>query len=636
MFTGLPTDYQSFIHASRYARYRDDLGRRETWEETVHRYFDHFEMTEAAPIIRHYGREYLQQSILTLKTMPSMRALMTAGPALARCNIAGYNCAYLPVDNPLSFDETLYILLCGTGVGYSVERQYVSMLPAVPARLVPSDTTIVVEDSKEGWALGLRQLVAALYAGVVPKWDTSRVRPAGARLVTFGGRASGPGPLEDLFRFTIKLFKEAAGRRLESIECHDLMCKIAEIVVVGGVRRAAMISFSNLSDERMQKAKSGQWWIITPHRGLANNSYCATQKPDVGVFMQEWNALYESKSGERGIFNREAARKQAAKYGRRDPNHEFGSNPCCEIILRPYQFCNLTEVVCREDDDFGSLCKKIEVATVLGTIQSTMTKLPYLREIWTKNTEEERLLGVSLTGIMDSRWLMKASERDLNSLREVAVAVNGEAADLIGIPRAAAVTCVKPSGTVSQLVDSSSGIHPRFAEHYVRRVRGDNKDPMTTFMKSVGIPHEPERDRPDDTTVFEFPMKAPADAPKNEDISAIQHLEMWLKFQNNWCEHKPSITIMVRNHEWPSVGAWVWEHFDQVSGIAFLPYDDSSYQQAPYEAITQQDYEDRVAKMPQGIDWKELAIFEEGDQTVSSQTPACVGGSCEIVDIVRG
>lgn len=635
MIPALPTDFQSFIHTSRYARYRDDLGRRETWDETVKRYFDFFAQTEAAPILAHYGREMLETSILNLKSMPSMRALMTAGPALARCHIAGYNCAYIPIDSPISFDECLYILLCGTGVGFSVERQYVAHLPVVAERMHPTDSVIVVEDSKEGWGLALRQVIAALYAGMIPKWDTTLVRPAGARLMTFGGRASGPGPLEDLFKFAIKLFKQAAGRRLTSIECHDLVCKIAEIVVVGGVRRAALISFSNLSDERMRDAKKGQWWLIDPQRALSNNSYCATEKPDVGVFMQEWSSLYESKSGERGIFNREAAKKQVAKYGRRDPNHDFGSNPCCEIILRPYQFCNLTEVVCREDDNMATIAQKVRAATILGTMQATLTKFPYLRDVWRKNTEEERLLGVSLTGILDCPWLRSCTEAQLDELRQLSVDVNKEASALIGISPATAITCVKPSGTVSQLVDSASGIHPRFAPFYVRRVRGDNKDPMTQFMKDVGIPWEAEFLHPEDTTVFEFPMRAPDGAPCNQDMTAIEHLEFWLKIQRGWCEHKPSITVMVRNHEWPTVGAWVWEHFDEVSGIAFLPYDDSSYRQAPYEEITEAAYADLESKMPHGIDWTRLASYEKGDNTVSSQTLACAGGACELVDIER-
>ena len=628
----LPTDYQSFIHKSRYAKYFDGKGR-EHWDETVERYMDNVVRPVAG------DDSYINQirdAILGLEIMPSMRAMMTAGPALERDNTAGYNCSYLPVDDPKSFDEAMYILLCGTGVGFSVERQYVSKLPEVPT-LFDSDTTIVVKDSKEGWAKAFRHVLALLWAGEIPKWDVSKVRPAGARLKTFGGRASGPAPLVELFNFAVSTFKNAQGRKLSSIECHDLMCFIGQIVVVGGVRRSAMISLSNLSDDRMRHAKSGQWWETAAHRALANNSVSYTEKPDVETFMREWTALVESKSGERGVFNRQASKKQAAKYGRRDANYDFGTNPCSEIILRPYQFCNLTECVVRATDNLESLERKVRLATILGTIQSSFTKFPYLRKVWQKNTEEERLLGVSLTGIMDNPLMTaknKGLEKTLEHLRSVAVATNAEWAERLGIPASAAITCVKPSGTVSQLVDSSSGIHARHSPYYIRTVRGDNKDPLTQFMKDQGIPHEPCVFKGDSTTVFSFPQKSPDNAVTRNDMSAIEQLETWLTYQRHWCEHKPSVTISVREHEWLEVGAFVYKHFDEMSGVSFLPHSDHTYQQAPYQDCEKGEYQRLSKLMPKRIDWTKLSEYEQEDNTVSMQTMACSGDSCEIVDLV--
>ena len=564
-----------------------------------------------------------------------MRAMMTAGVALERDNTAGYNCSYLPVDDPKSFDEAMFILLCGTGVGFSVERQFVSKLPEIP-ELFQSDTTIVVKDSKEGWAKAFRQLLVLLWAGEIPLWDVSRVRPAGARLKTFGGRASGPAPLVDLFNFAVKMFKEAEGRKLSSIECHDLMCKIGEIVVVGGVRRSAMISLSNLSDDRMRHAKSGNWWDNEPQRALSNNSVAYTEKPDSLSFMREWMALVESGSGERGIFNREASKKQAAKNNRRDSDYDFGTNPCSEIILRPYQFCNLTEVVIRATDSVDDLARKVRLATILGTIQSTYTKFPYLRKVWTTNTEEERLLGVSLTGIMDNPLMTtknKGLDKTLENLRNVAVVTNAEWSDRLGIPQSAAITCVKPSGTVSQLVDSASGIHARHSPYYVRTVRGDNKDPLTTFMKDQGIPSEPDVFKPDQTTVFSFPVKAPNKAVVTSDLSAVDQLNMWLMYQRNWCEHKPSVTINVKKDEWFEVGTFVYEHFDEMSGVSFLPYNEHTYQQAPYQEIDKEEYKNILSTMPKTIDWSRLSEYEKEDTTSSSQTFACTGDVCEVVDI---
>jgi ribonucleoside-diphosphate reductase alpha chain len=627
----LPTDYQSFIHTSRYARYVDGKGR-ESWPETVGRYMDNV----VRPVLGDDSYvNQLEEAILNLEVMPSMRAMMTAGPALERDNTAGYNCSYLPVDDPKSFDEAMFILLCGTGVGFSVERQYIQKLPEVP-ELFESETTIIVKDSKEGWAKAFRQLLALLWAGEIPQWNVSKVRPAGARLKTFGGRASGPAPLVDLFNFAVKVFKDAQGRKLSSIECHDLMCKIGEVVVVGGVRRSAMISLSNLSDDRMRHAKSGQWWEQNPQRALANNSVAYTEKPDSLSFMREWMSLVESGSGERGVFNREASKKQAAKFGRRDPEHEFGTNPCSEIILRPYQFCNLTEVVVRATDTVDDLERKVKLATILGTIQSTYTKFPYLRKVWANNTEAERLLGVSLTGIMDNPLLTSKNHglpKTLEHLRQVAEDTNNKLSGDLGINPSAAITCVKPSGTVSQLVDSASGIHARHSHYYIRTVRGDNKDPLTQFMIDQGIPNEPDVFKPDQTTVFSFPVKAPAGAVVTEDLTAIEQLETWLMFQRHWCEHKPSVTINVRKDEWFEVGAFVYEHFDEMSGVSFLPYNEHTYQQAPYQEIGKSEYEELAKNMPEKIDWSLLTNYEESDNTVGMQTMACSGDSCEIVDL---
>ncbi len=578
----------------------------------------------------------IEQAILGQEIMPSMRAMMTAGPALDRDNTAGYNCSYLPVDDPKSFDEAMYILLCGTGVGFSVERQFISKLPEVP-ELFESESIVVVKDSKEGWAKGFRQVLALLWAGEIPKWDVSRVRPAGARLKTFGGRASGPAPLVELFNFAVSTFKAAQGRKLSSMECHDLMCFIGQIVVVGGVRRSAMISLSNLSDDRMRHAKSGQWWETAGHRALANNSVSYTEKPDMETFMREWLSLVESKSGERGIFNREASKKQAAKFGRRDPNHEFGTNPCSEIILRPYQFCNLTECVVRATDTIEDLERKVKLATILGTIQSTMIKFPYLRKVWHNNTAEERLLGVSMTGIMDNPLMTntnKGLEKTLEHLRSIAVATNAEWAELLGIPASASISCVKPSGTVSQLVDSASGIHARHSPFYIRTVRGDNKDPLTQFMIDQGIPNEPCVMKPDSTVVFSFPVKSPELAVTRNDMTAVEQLELWLTYQRHWCEHKPSVTISVRDSEWLAVGAFVYEHFDEMSGVSFLPHSDHTYQQAPYQDCTKEEYEEMLTKMPDSINWEDLNEYENEDNTVSMQTMACSGDSCEIVDLV--
>jgi len=650
----LPNDYQNFIALSRYARWLPEKKRRETWAETVARYFDFMEvhlientkLGEATEKLDPKTRKVLENAVLNLEVMPSMRALMTAGPALAKNHIAGYNCAYLSVDHPKAFDECLFILMHGTGVGFSVERQFVNKLPEVPAEMVDVEDTIVVQDSKEGWQSAFRKLITYLYDGEMPKWDFSKVRLKGARLKTFGGRASGPEPLIDLFYFSTNIFKDAGGRKLTSYECHRMMCKIAEVVVVGGVRRSALMSLSNLTDERMRGAKSGQWWSTTPEMALSNNSVCYTEKPDIGIFMKEWHSLYESKSGERGIFNREAAIKQVAKNGRRDINHDFGCNPCSEILLRDGQFCNLTEVVVRAEDTQKDIMRKVRLATILGTFQSSLTNFKRLRPKWIHNTEEEALLGVSLTGIMDNSF-MNGSNKDrghygkrnlpdfLSDLRKETVVTNKHWAELLGISQSTATTAIKPSGTVSQLVDSASGIHTRHNDYYLRRVRADAKDPIAQLMEDQGIPCEADVMKPNSVKVFTFPMKAPEGAVLRNDRNAIEQLELWLTYQRYYCEHKPSVTISVREHEWMEVGAWVYKHFDEVSGVSFLPHSDHSYQQAPYEDCTKKEYTTLSKKMPKAVDWDLISKYELTDQTVSTKTLACTGNICEMVDLVE-
>jgi len=647
----LPNDYQNFIALSRYARWLPEENRRETWEETVARYFDFMEEhlkentnQELAP----KTRKVLENAVVNLEVMPSMRALMTAGKSLKDNNIAGYNCAYLSVDHPKAFDECLYILMHGTGVGFSVERQHIGKLPEIPEQVVEVDDTIVVQDSKEGWQSSFRKLISYLFDGEIPNWDTSKVRPKGSRLKTFGGRASGPEPLIDLFHFSCNIFRNSAGRKLNSYECHRLMCKIAEVVVVGGVRRSALISLSNLTDERMRNAKTGQWWIDTPEMALSNNSVCYTEKPDMGIFMKEWLSLYDSKSGERGIFNRESAIKQVAKSGRRDTEHEFGCNPCSEIILRDGQFCNLTEVVIRAEDTNKDILRKVKLATILGTFQSSLTNLRRLRKKWTINTEEEALLGVSLTGIMDNEFMNGSSKKLVSEwhgginlpdfllkLKKEAIKTNKEWAGLLGINQSTSITAIKPSGTVSQLVDSASGIHPRHNDYYLRRVRADTKDPIAQLMKDEGVPCEPDVMKPNSVEVFTFPIKAPDNAVLRDDRTAIEQLELWLMYQEYYCEHKPSITITVREHEWMEVGAWVYKNFDKVSGVSFLPHSDHSYQQAPYEDCTEEIYLEALASMPKAVNWDRIKEYELSDTTRGMKTMACTGDLCEMVDLTE-
>ena len=645
----LPTTYQEYIHLSRYARWDYSQGRRETWDETVDRYFEFFTgwLEEKHEYKLENGeRVDLENAVKELKVMPSMRCLMTAGPALKKENVAGYNCSYVKVDNQRSFDEILYVLMNGTGVGFSVEEEYTNQLPVIPDELYDTDTTIIVADSKLGWAKAFKELISLLYGGHIPKWDISKVRAAGTPLKTFGGRASGPQPLEDLFTFTINTFRNATGRKLKQIECHDIVCKTAEIVVVGGVRRSALISLSDLNDREMRFAKSGNWWEHNVQRALANNSVNYKEKPDVGTFMREWLSLYDSKSGERGIYNGLSAKrtveglngryfgKDGEPIRRRIAREDFGTNPCSEIILRSREFCNLSECVVRRDDTREHLKEKVRVATILGTFQSTLTEFKYLSREWKRNCEEERLLGVSLTGIMDNpltNGSKKGLDKLLEELRDVAYETNKEWAEKLGIPPSAAITCVKPSGTVSQLVDSASGIHARHNPFYIRTVRADNKDPLCNLMKEMGFPNEPDVTKPDHTTVFSFPMKSPKDAVFRMDMSALEQLELWKTYATSWCEHKPSVTISVKEDEWVDVAAWVYENFDSISGISFLPFSEHVYRQAPYQDCTKEEYEEALKTMPKNVDWAELSKYESQDYTISSQELACTAGGCEVI-----
>ena len=653
MRESLPSLYQSFIHLSRYSRWLPNENRRETWHETVKRYFDFFEehlLEQHNYKVSKKEREELETAVSNLEIMPSMRALMTAGEALKRDNVAGYNCSFASSGRVRAFDEILYILMCGTGVGFSVERDFLKKLPTIAEEFEDSDTTIVVQDSKMGWAKAYKELTSLLIGGQIPKWDVSKVRPAGARLKTFGGRASGPQPLDDLFTFTVEAYQRAAGRKLTSIECHDIICKIAEIVVVGGVRRSALISLSSLTDERMRDAKHGQWWISDAQRALSNNSVAYKEKPEIGTFMEEWLSLYKSKSGERGIFNRDAAKKQTEKanefrssladeyrtFRHREVDHEFGTNPCSEIILRDKEFCNLTEIVVRGNDTKESLARKVRLATILGTWQSTLTNFKYLSSEWERNCKEERLLGVSMTGIMDCELTNGKKgnlEKLLTELKTQAIVQNKTTAKSIGINESVAITCVKPSGTVSQLVDAASGIHARHNPYYIRTVRADVKDPLCIFMKEKGFPCEPDVMKPEHTMVFSFPMKTPKNAVFRTDMTALEQLNLWLTYQRSWCEHKPSVTISVKENEWMEVGAWVWEHFDEVSGVSFLPFSDHTYKQAPYQDCTEEEYKELLKALPKDIDWAELGDYEKEDNTAGTQTFACSGNSCEVVDL---
>jgi ribonucleoside-diphosphate reductase alpha chain len=651
----LPTEYQSFIHLSRYARWNYENERRETWPETVGRYFNFFkeDLNEKCNYdLTDEERKQLEDEVLNLEIMPSMRCMMTAGVPLKKENVSGYNCSYVKCDNQRTFDEIMYVLMNGTGVGFSVEEEYTKQMPTIAEEFYPTDTVIVVADSKLGWCKSYKELVALLYQGLIPKWDVSKVRPAGMPLKTFGGRASGPEPLVDLFNFVKDIFKNSAGRKLKPIECHDIICKTAEVVVVGGVRRSALISLSDLNDREMRFAKHGEWYKLNVQRSLANNSVNYKEKPDVGTFMREWLSLYDSKSGERGIYNSVSAKSQVQKLNEREPDgngnfirrrdarDDFGTNPCSEIILRSREFCNLSEVVVRGSDTSESLKNKVRSATILGTFQSTLTDFKYLTREWNRNCAEERLLGVSLTGIMDNGLTNGKSGKKktgelLDELRKIAIKTNAEWADKLGIPRSAAITCVKPSGTVSQLVDSASGIHARHNPYYIRTVRADNKDPLCKFMKDQNFPNEPDVTKPDHTTVFAFPQKSPKGAVCRTDLTALEQLDLWKLYQDHWCEHKPSVTVSVKEPEWLGVGSWVWDNFENISGISFLPFSEHNYKQAPYQDCNKKQHDELVTKMPKNVNWSKLGDYEKEDHTAGAQSPACgAPGGCEVVDLI--
>ena len=640
----LPSQYQEYIHLSRYSRWLPEDQRRETWQETVSRYFKFFEehlKEKCNYVVPKKLIEELEEAVLTLEVMPSMRCLMTAGEALKKENIAGYNCAYTAIDTTRAFDEILYILMNGTGVGFSVESRHVEQLPVIPANLYPTETIIQVRDSKLGWAKAFKELTSLLWSGLIPSWDLSAVRPAGAVLKTFGGRASGPEPLEALFKFTIEKFKKATNRKLRPLECHDIVCKIAECIVVGGVRRSALISLSDLGDDEVRTCKSGEFGYENAQRYLANNSANYHTKPDIGTFLKEWRSLYMSKSGERGIFSSANAKKHTARLGeRRKLRDDFGTNPCSEIILRSREFCNLTEAVVRADDNWDNIQRKVRLATILGTWQSTLTDFRYLSAKWKTNCEDERLLGVSLTGIMDNELTNGHSlttpedaeelSQHLEKLKACAVEENKFMSTKLGVNPSSAITAIKPSGTVSQLVDSASGIHTRHSPYYIRTVRGDKKDPITQLMIDQGVPMEDDVVKPETGAVFSFPTKSPHHALCRNDLGAIDQLVLHTVYSEAFTEHKVSQTISVREEEWLEVGAFVYRNFDSISGVSFLPYSDHVYAQAPYQECTKKEYEDLKNKIPH-INWDRLSDYESEDYTIASQELACLGGSCEIV-----
>lgn len=624
------TPFQSFIFISRYSRWLPSHNRRESWDECVDRWWNYF--TDKVPTLAE--RPDVKEAILNLEVLPSMRSLMTAGIALDHDNTCLYNCSYLPIESVDSFAELFVILMNGTGTGYSVERQYTDKLPTVANKIVKNfDKVIVVEDSKEGWGNALKTLFNDLYSGKHPKWDLSKVRPSGARLKTFGGRASGPAPLDNLFKFLVKVFYNAQGRKLSALECHDTCCAIANAVIVGGVRRSAMISLSDLGDREIAMCKSGAWWEQAGFRSYANNSAVYRGKPPMGQFLEEWTSLYNSHSGERGMINRRALQEQAVKWGR-EKNCEYGTNPCAEIILKPFEFCNLSTVVVRTDDTAASLKKKVELATIIGTVQSTFVKFPYLRPEWKKNCEEERLLGVSMTGIFDNK-LTSGLEgkpklvRLLENLRDHATATNLKWAEKLGINPSKSITCVKPEGTTSCLVDSASGLHPRYADYYFRRIRLDKKDPLYNLMKDQGVPCEDDVINPTSTAVFTFAMKAPRGTVTTEDLRALDHLDLWKTYQEHYCHHKPSVTVNYKDSEFLEVGNWLWENFDMATGIAFLPGGDNhTYAQAPFEQIDSATY---AAHPKVKVNFNDLMKYESEDNTEVGKEFACSAGGCQIV-----
>ncbi|MDA0320449.1 MAG: recombinase [Proteobacteria bacterium] len=620
---------EEYVYISKYSKFLHDQNRRETWAETVKRY-------KANVLDRHLSNEMAEiiaRAILNLEVVPSMRMLATAGPALDRDNVCGYNCAYKAITQPRDFSDALFILSSGTGMGYSVEKKYISQLPKVPSSVKMDEVSFTVQDSREGWQEAVQFAMEEGFLGNIYEYDLSLLRPEGAILKTFGGRSSGPEPLRKTLNYINDLFKKAAGRQLTSLECHDLMCMIASCIVAGGVRRSAMISLGDIDDVEMRNAKNWSLGAFPEERHSANNSYVTNGTPSKEEFEAEWSAMVAGKSGERGIFNRASAKAQAEKFGRKVA--DFGCNPCSEILLvDDGQFCNLSEVIIRADDDFYDLKRKVELATIIGTVQSTFTHFPALPKNWTDNCEEERLLGVSMTGIMDNpltNGVLAGLPGRLNELRNFAIDTNKKWAEKLGISAAASVTCVKPSGSVSALTGTASGIHSRWSDYYIRRTIQSNADPLTQLMIDEGIPHEPSATKPDLETVFSFPIASPLGAVTNGTRSAIEQMEMWLTYQRNWTTHKVSATISVKSDEWDDLAKFVYDHFDEIAGVSFLPYDDHAYVQAPYEQISAEKYEELNLAFPISVNWSRLPEFEIEDTTKASQELACTGGACEIL-----
>jgi len=617
-----------FVYIRTYSRWIEEKKRRETWEETVDRFMN-FIVKERVDKIPNKVLKKIKEKILNFEVMPSMRAMWSAGNAAKNENVSMYNCAFTAVDKPEAFAESLYILMCGTGLGYSVEKEIIEQFPTIPKIEIDKKETIVIEDSRKGWADSLKYLVNSLFEGKDIDFDYSQLRPKGARLITMGGRSSGPAPLINLHQYIRETFFKAQGRKLTPIECSDIMNQIADSVVVGGVRRSSQISLSDLEDEEMRNAKI---WPFPPRRSMSNNSAIYRIKPKAVEFLKEWASLAISGTGERGIFNIETAQKNCPE--RRKGKYIQGVNPCGEVNLRNKQFCNLSEVVITENDDFDTLLDKVETATWLGVIQSTFTDFPYLSKEWKKNCEEERLLGVSLTGQMDNPIIL--SVEILKALKRKAQKIAEHASKIMEINNPTAITLVKPSGTVSQLVDSSSGIHTRYAKYYIRRYRISSTDPLLKMIKDQGITVKPENGQEDlkeneiSTYVISFPIKSPENAVTRNNLSAIEQLEWYKKIQTNYCEHNASMTVYVKDEEWFEVGNWVYKNWNIVNGISFLPYDGGKYKQAPYEEITEEQY-NKLIKSFKTIDYSQLSKYELEDNTEGAKMYNCSGDKCEIV-----
>lgn len=627
------TPYQDFIFYRTYSRWNDDLGRRETWQETVDRYMS-FMRKNVGDKLTFEEYQEIREAILKHEVMPSMRLMWGAGGPTARCNVSAYNCSYLAIKELRDFAETLYLLCSGTGVGFSVEKAAVDQLPVVqPQKGVPSKY-FVIDDSKEGWAEALHDCLHALFNGEDAIFDFSQIRPAGARLKTMGGRAAGPQPLMDLLEFTKEVVLARQGKKLRPIDVHDIMTKIGEIVVAGGVRRSAMISLSDLEDAEVQHAKDGRFWEHSAHRALANNSAVYKQKPTREEFLSEWDALRKSGSGERGIFNRGSLTEQVPARRLFEWNGVVpalaGTNPCGEIVLKDKQFCNLTEIVARAEDTEETLLKKARIATILGTYQSTLTDFKFLSSEWKRNCEDERLLGVSITGQWDSPAVR--DEQVLTRMKHVAQDTNSEYAKRFGINPSTAITCVKPSGTVGQLVNASPGLHARYSEYYLKRVRISVTDPLFKMLRDLGVPSHPEVGQGESTAntfVLDFPIASPQGAVTADKLSAIAQLEHWLMMKRSWTEHNPSCTIYIKDGEWEQVRDWIYEHWDLVGGLSFLPYEDHVYELAPYTPISKEEYEKLASLFPK-IDFSVLTRYEKDDETTGAQELACVAGGCEL------